>query len=139
MSQQLPNLANLSCAEKDDLILRFFDELKLLRNEVKELRGKLAKNSQNSSKPPSSDDYDKPQPKNLRKPSGKKSGGQQGHPSSRLEMLEQPDHVVPHTVMAKLKQKISGCFRGAEGSNILARIRGYVSTLRKTRHCVKTD
>ncbi|VAX36404.1 hypothetical protein MNBD_PLANCTO02-1040, partial [hydrothermal vent metagenome] len=27
MSPQLPNLAELSHAEKDDLILRFFDEL----------------------------------------------------------------------------------------------------------------
>lgn len=33
--------------------------------------------------------------------------------------------------MSKLQQKISGCFRTAQGANIFCRVRGYISTLRK--------
>jgi uncharacterized protein HemX len=46
-----------------------------LTAEVKALKGKLAKNSKNSSKPPSNDGYSKPAPKSQRKKSGKSSGG----------------------------------------------------------------
>ncbi len=103
MAEHLPDLSKLSPAEKDVLIVRLFAELQLLRETVqtltdrvdvleaenKDLRGKLAKNSKNSSKPPSSDGLKKPQPKSLRKPSGKKPGGQQGHSGARLEIVDQ--------------------------------------------------
>jgi len=105
MLEAPPNLAELSVQDKDALIVRLFavvedlrSRMALLESENQELRGKLAKNSKNSSKPPSTDGYKKPKPKSLRKPSGKKSGGQKGHTGARLERVEQPDHTIVHPI-----------------------------------------
>jgi len=68
--------------------------------EVKILKGKLAKNSNNSSKPPSSDGYSKPAPKSLRKKTGKPSGGQRGHKGQTLRMVVKPDVVEKHGITA---------------------------------------
>src|SRR5579862_3070551 len=97
MESQL-NLSVLSSAEKDNLILKLFDELKKLQARIKELEGQLAKNSRNSSKPPSSDGLKKPNPQSQRKSNGRKTGGQKGHVGSTLEQVTDPDFIEEHKV-----------------------------------------
>jgi len=67
-----------------------------LNQTIKELTEKLGRNSRNSSKPPSSDGLSKPSPRSLRKPSGKKAGGQKGHPGTHLVTIAKPDEVIQH-------------------------------------------
>lgn len=67
-----------------------------LEAENKKLKEQLGMNSQNSSKPPSSDGFNKPKPKSLRTPSGRKSGGQKGHKGKGLNLLKKPDFTISH-------------------------------------------
>src|SRR5659263_262813 len=68
---------------------------------VRVLEARLNQNSQNSSKPPSSDVFcnEKPKVKSHRTSSGKKPGGQKGHSGKTLEMTSNPDYIIiysPH-------------------------------------------
>ncbi|MHB8370631.1 MAG: DUF6444 domain-containing protein [Leptospirales bacterium] len=66
---------------------------------IKELEERLRQDSHNSHKPPSTDGYRKPAPKNrsLRTKSDKKSGGQAGHKGKTLKQTETPDFVAVHS------------------------------------------
>lgn len=72
--------------------------LRAIVNDLMEKINKLQnrKNSNNSSIPPSKDENRPRKTKSLRKPSGRKSGGQKGHEGSTLEMTASPNVVIEH-------------------------------------------
>ncbi|MEG0153395.1 MAG: IS66 family transposase [Cellulosilyticaceae bacterium] len=72
------------------------EELFLQREENAKLREQLNKNSKNSSKPPSTDGFNKPQSKSLRKSSGKNQGAQKGHKGTSFSITKEPDTVINH-------------------------------------------
>ena len=79
---------------KDNESLR--DTIKDLQATIKELQRQLGLNSQNSSKPPSTDGFKKPRTKSLRQSSGKKVGGQKAHKGSCQKIPHEPDEVKQH-------------------------------------------
>jgi transposase len=68
-----------------------------LESQVQALREYLAKDSHNSSLPPSSDRFQR-RPRSLRLKSGKKPGGQPGHPGHHLAFSQTPDQIEVHPV-----------------------------------------
>ena len=72
-------------------------EIGLLKQQVQGLQERLKKDSHNSHLPPSSDRFQR-QPRSLRKKSGKKAGGQEGHAGNTLHLSETPDEVIVHAV-----------------------------------------
>lgn len=67
-----------------------------LEADTAELKRRLAQNSRNSSRPPSSDGLAKPAPRSLRRPSGRRPGGQPGHDGGHLAQVTVPDEIVDH-------------------------------------------
>jgi len=77
------------------------EQVQALLAEVQDLKNHLAtalKDSHNSSKPPSSDDPAARgrKAKSLREKSGRKRGGQPGHPGHRVSLVATPDAVHTH-------------------------------------------
>jgi transposase len=99
----------MSTTQDIRVLLRLLTEQnELLVKEVAELKAHIAyleerlsryehpKNSSNSSTPPSQDPYRIKRTESLREKSGKKPGGQQGHPGSTLEFSANPDKTEEH-------------------------------------------
>ena len=90
----------LSVIETNTLLVKqvelLSEQVRLQEERIKDLENSLNKNSRNSSKPPSTDEFIKP--KSQRKKSGKKSGGQKGHKGHTLKMTATPDIIVTHEV-----------------------------------------
>lgn len=83
--------------DKDHIIQKLEDKVRLLTEELDVLKRLLGLNSTTSSKPPSSDGLrKKPTPKSLRQKGVKPSGGQKGHKGATLQQVAHPDAVETH-------------------------------------------
>jgi len=87
--------AAMAALQAENAVLR--SENAALIGRLAELERRLGLNSSNSGKPPSSDGLKKPpRVRSLREPSGKKTGGQNGHPGETLCRTETPDATIHH-------------------------------------------
>ena len=83
------------CASNPEVIayiVSLESQIKELTERLIALESRLNQNSRNSSRPPSTDFVQKKSnPKSLRKKSGKKPGGQNGHKGTTLDMVDDPE------------------------------------------------
>jgi transposase len=91
-------------------IARLTAQVEKLRGEVSQLRGHnfqlgrrnaelealVVKDSHNSSRPPSTDPPWRKRTRSLRRPSGRRPGGQRGHCGATLRLSARPDRIVEH-------------------------------------------
>jgi len=99
------DVSHMHDAEKTVFIEMLFEKINCLEEKIERLRAKnkflednASKNSNNSHKPPSTDNKGKKgKPRKTtssRTKSGKKPGGQDGHKGSHLKMSARPDEVI---------------------------------------------
>ena len=93
----LPEEAVATLPESTRVYIRYLEaRIVQLETRVHELEARLSKDSSNSGKPPSSDGL-KRKTRSLRKSSGKKPGGQEGHVGKGLAQVSNPDTIITHT------------------------------------------
>lgn len=94
--QETIDTAKKLLAEEKGLSPAFKSIVEVLLLLVAILINRLNLNSTNSSKPPSTNQFSKE--KNKRSKSNNKPGGQPGHPGATLELVDNPDEIVPISV-----------------------------------------
>ena len=94
------------------LVVSLRGELARAQERIAELEDRLGKTSRNSSVPPSADGLAKPPPRSrsLRKKTGRRPGGQDGHPGTTLAQVAKADREVRHE-----PGPCSGCGAGLAG------------------------
>lgn len=91
------------------IICELSAQIVALEKRVTALEEEKARNSHNSSKPPSTDGLQK-KPRSRRSQGERKTGGQKGHQGHTLNMVDNPDHVEVHIV-----DKCENCQRSLIG------------------------
>jgi transposase len=114
---------------------RLIQERDVLLARIAELERRLGLNSSNSGKPPSSDGLKKPpRVSSLRQPSGKKTGGQKGHPGETLCRVAQPDATIDHYPSA-----CTGCGEPLTVATAIGHVARQVFDLPEPRPLVVTE
>ncbi len=124
-------------AELEAVIAQQREQIAALLERVRDLEARLAKDSHNSGKPPSSDGLKRqlPRTRSLRRKTGKKPGGQLGHPGETLHLVAAPDAVLEYrpAVCAACQAPLPA---GAGGVEVVARERRQIPDLPPIRLCV---
>jgi len=93
-------LEKLDTARLIELVLEMQQRLAEQQLLIQALRDQLAKDSHNSSKPPSSDGLKKPKTRSRRRQGQHPRGGQPGHAGDTLKQVAEPDHIERHPIAA---------------------------------------
>lgn len=132
-SSQLSELndQNKTQAQIIDKLSLTIDDLKSIIKtkdaELVKLREQVNKNSGNSSKPSSTDFFNKPKPSSINKGGSsspkKNSGGQKGHEGSTMRLMEEPDVIhrcLPeHCLQCPLADRCGASFSVVDSRNVV--------------------
>ncbi|MEU4245767.1 IS66 family transposase [Actinoplanes sp. NPDC026619] len=112
----------------EQALARANERIEALEAENAELRRRLGQSPRNSNMPPSAQGLDKPAPKSLRGRSGRRAGGQDGHPGRTLRQVDDPDETVCHEPAACV-----GCGSGLTDAPLAAVTRRQVFEIPQIR------